>query len=201
MRIGIVLMGCVVLSANGCAQGGAPSQAPSQARALAMPSRAVAPAGRIFDARLETNLDSQSAEPGDPVHAQLDEPLLSSDGAAIAPRGTPLIGRVLSVGKQGVSRITLQFDGLLLGGRVYPIESRVRWAESAQVTHPEPASLGSTVANLYPDVEPSGPMARGVGGGPPPANVPLMLKRGTKIQLVLERPFRIAEPVGAEGEE
>ncbi len=193
MRMGTLLTCAVVLAASACAHSGAAPNLPGVERSLASTGSAIAPQGRIFDARLDTNLDAARAEPGDPVQAHLEEPLLAEDGSVIAPRGTPLVGRVISAGQEGGSRISIQLDGMLIRGQVYAIDSRVIWVESARVSHPEPASPDSTVANVYPNVAPAtGPLPEAVGGGPPPETPPLRLNRGTKLQLQLERPFSLA---------
>ncbi len=202
MRLAMLLTCALVLSTSACARPTPPTSATSASRVLATPGSGVAPRGRVFDARLDTNLDAQRAEPGDPVQAHLDEPLLAHDGSVIAPRGTPMVGRVVSASRDAPIRITIRIDGLLVGGRVYRIDSRVRWAESARVSHPEPASEGGTVANIYPEVAPRGALPTAVGGGPPPEVAPLTLPRGTKIQLVLLRPFALGAPLqSAPGDE
>jgi Bacterial conjugation TrbI-like protein len=50
--------------------------------------------GTSINASLKSSIDSKKAKAGDPVTAEVTEPLKSSDGRTILPKGTKLVGQV-----------------------------------------------------------------------------------------------------------
>jgi len=153
--------------------------------------RARVPSGQAFRAALDTPLSSERSRPGDRIRAHLLDALIGSDGSVIAPSGTPLVGYVLSVDRAGTNRLTVRLDGLVLARRVYPIDAVVRAVAAARVETRTPVGADDLVATVSP-LGPSASAAGAVGGGPPPAVVPLELPRGAEIQLELARPFELA---------
>jgi hypothetical protein len=196
MRSAVVTCSSLLAAlALSCTQAAHPTPSSSSAARTAEAElramRPTAPAGRTFDAILDVPLSSLNVEPGDAVLAHLAEPLIGGDGRVVVSRGTPIVGKVLSVQRVGANRITLQLDHLLVKGRDVPIDSRVRWAERSLVTHPAPAGPDAAVANLYA-LSPE-PTAAPIGGGPPAMPLPLELPRGAKVQLVLLQPFSMPD--------
>src|SRR4051794_33129852 len=74
--------------------------------------------GMSINAELNSSLDSKKAKPGDPVTARATEPVKSSDGRAIIPKGAKLMGRVTEVKSRSKgdseSALGIQFDKAML---------------------------------------------------------------------------------------
>lgn len=156
--------------------------------AVAANDAALVPSGLSFHAHLDRPLSTGRARAGEHFTATLDDPLRSSDGAEIAPRGSQLMGRVLDVDRVGVQRLTLQFDGIWLSGRLHPIDAQILRIQDARVIASDAADPATLQAFVYP-VLPRTLPAPQVGGGPPAEIIPVELARGAQFQIVLIRPF------------
>ena len=70
--------------------------------------------GTSINAKLNSSVDSKKAKPGDPVSAEVTEPLKSSDGRTILPKGTKLVGQVTQASARGKgdsqSMLGMQFE-------------------------------------------------------------------------------------------
>src|SRR5256885_7228117 len=75
-------------------------------------------AGMSINAELNSSLDSKKAKPGDPVTARTTEPVKSSDGRSIIPKGAKLMGRVTEAKSRSKgdneSALGIQFDKAML---------------------------------------------------------------------------------------
>ncbi len=92
-----------------------------------LPGRAVTvPAGTPIAVRLQANVTSASAAPGQQFDAVLEDPLVV-EGKTIAPRGTPVIGRVVGARSSGrlhnPGYLRLTLASLVLDGKTVPVET------------------------------------------------------------------------------
>ena len=182
-------------TAAACAKSPAPSSA---AGASANEIAATLPAGLAFHAHLDRALSSDDVRVGEPFTATLDEPLRSSDGTVRVPSGAKLTGRVIGVDRGPVGRLSLQFESLYVGGGAQPIGVHVVDIEHVRVAGADATSTSdasSSVAFVYPlqPTELPAP-AEPVGGGPPPAAIPVEIARNAQLQLSLSRAFTPPAP-------
>jgi hypothetical protein len=74
--------------------------------------------GMSINAELNSSLDSKKAKPGDPVTARTTEPVKSTDGRSIIPKGAKLMGRVTEAKSRSKgdseSALGIQFDKAML---------------------------------------------------------------------------------------
>ena len=120
----LVFSGAVALAAFAQTQTPAPKQTPSQA-----PSQTQTPSentgtegtlgpGMTINAELNSSLDSKKVKPGDPVTAKATEPVKSSDGRTILPKGAKLVGKVTESKARSKgdseSMLGIQFDKAML---------------------------------------------------------------------------------------
>ncbi len=193
----------VALSSWSCAQRAASPAASSAAVAEAPPNAAgaIVAAGETLDASLDTPLSTESSRPGDRIRAHTAEPLLAVDGSVVAPTGTLLLGTVTGVERAAAPRLAVRIDGLVVAGRVYPLDAKVRAISAAQIEAPADGARDPLVVELSPAAPAApGPLApldssssgRAIGGGPPSDARPLELPRGTRIELDLVAPFELA---------
>ncbi len=92
------------------------------------------PAGAMLRMRINRGLDSNHIRPG----TNFDGLVLTdvvADGAVAIPRGATVTGTVVDAKKAGVFKgegeLSLQINGLTLGGRSYPLTSEI-WANNGQ---------------------------------------------------------------------
>jgi hypothetical protein len=127
-----VLLGCAI-AATGCKGVGA---APSSTAAAGSPETqkppfaenkpVVVPASTAIYVRLQQSLYSSSAQAGQRFSAVLDEPVVL-DNQTVAPRGTPVEGRVVAARESGhlhnsgYLRITL--SSMTLNGKSVPLQT------------------------------------------------------------------------------
>src|SRR5258707_1424381 len=74
-----------------CATGAA-AQSPTPAETAS--SEASLASGTVINAELNSSIDSKKAKPGEQITAHTTEAVRSTDGRAILPKGTKLVGRV-----------------------------------------------------------------------------------------------------------
>jgi hypothetical protein len=74
--------------------------------------------GTVINATLNSSIDSKKAKPGEQITAHTTEAVKSSDGRAILPKGTKLVGHVTQAAArsngQSESMLAIQFDKALL---------------------------------------------------------------------------------------
>ncbi len=156
-------------------------------------------AGVTFRASLDVALSSESTKEGQWFTATLLVPLDATDGSTVAPKGAKLRGQVLAVERDGVNRMVLRFESVEVREHFLPIHAQVMRIESVRVAPSNAADPDSTAVSVYP-LRPPELSGTGVGGGPPPEQLPLALETGAYVELYLSRPMvvgrttRVDEP-------
>ena len=132
--IAVLLSGMLLLAA-GCSGVGAQPPASSAAIAdnpdsqklpFAETKPLVIPASTAIYVRLQQSLSSRTSQPGQRFSAVLDEPLMVDD-QTVAPKGTPLEGRVVAarhsgrLHNSGYLRITL--SSITVNGKTMPLQT------------------------------------------------------------------------------
>ncbi len=192
-RSSVVLSALVVLFGFACTttQTRAPVTATSSGSVDEAVQVTTVPAGRAFDARLDQPLSSVRARPQELIWAHLVAPLVSDDGRVVAARGAELRGHVVAVDRDGVNRIALQFDGVVINGRLYPVHAQLIHIESARVVAREPMDPEVLAVDVYPPL-PAELTSQAIGGGPPPVAIPVELPAETNLHFYLTKPLSIA---------
>jgi len=118
----------VQASSSGSATASGAAQAGQNGAALA--------SGSTFNAALSAPLDSKKCKPGDPVSARTTEPA-KSDGKAVFPKGTKLVGHVTQASARGKgdseSALCIVFDkAVLKNGEEVPLNVAIQAIASAQ---------------------------------------------------------------------
>jgi hypothetical protein len=97
-----------------------------QPSASLVPGNVTIPAGTAIAVRLQTGVSSASARAGDQFEAVLDEPILVN-GNMVAPRGTPVTGRVVQARSSGrlhnSGYLRLSLASITLHGRAVPVQT------------------------------------------------------------------------------
>ena len=128
LLLGMVLdIGCSGVGAQPPASSTAnPDTSDAQKLPFAENKPVVIPASTAVYVRLQQSLSSRTAQPGQSFSAVLDEPLMVDD-QTIAPKGTPLEGRVVAarnsgrLHNSGYLRITL--SSITLNGRTMTLQT------------------------------------------------------------------------------
>jgi hypothetical protein len=91
-----------------------------------VPSAVTIPQGTAVAIRLQQSISSASARPGDSFDAVLDEPIVI-DGQMVAPRGTPVVGRVVAARKSGhlhnSGYLRLTLASITISGKAVPVDT------------------------------------------------------------------------------
>jgi hypothetical protein len=92
-----------------------------------LPSSSVTiPAGTPITVRLQTSLSSNSSATGQQFDAVLDEPLVV-DNKTVAPKGTPVVGRVVAARSSGrlhdSGYLRLALASISVDGKLVPVQS------------------------------------------------------------------------------
>src|SRR5271157_4454360 len=86
----------------------------------------VLPGGTPIIVRLRSELSSGESQPGDSFEATLDEPVMV-EAAAVAPRGSRVVGRVASVGAADLAQhsgyLRLTLSSVEIGGRAFDVHT------------------------------------------------------------------------------
>jgi hypothetical protein len=103
---------------------GAAAQSPTPAETAS--SEASLAGGTVINAELNSSIDSKKAKPGEQITAHTTEAVRSTDGRAILPKGTKLIGHVTQASArsngQGEAVLAIQFDkAVLKDGQEVPL--------------------------------------------------------------------------------
>ena len=104
--------------------GGAAAQSPTPAETAS--SEASLAGGMVINAELNSSIDSRKAKPGEQITAHTTEAVRSTDGRAILPKGTKLVGHVTQASArsngQGEAMLAIQFDkAVLKDGQEVPL--------------------------------------------------------------------------------
>src|ERR1700676_4735738 len=98
-----------------CATGAAAQSAPPSEN---VSSEASLAGGTAINAELDSSIDSKKAKPGEQITAHITEAVRSTDGRAILPKGTKLIGHVTKASArsngQSEAMLAIQFDKAVL---------------------------------------------------------------------------------------
>ncbi len=91
-----------------------------------VPSQVTVPSGTPVPVRLQANVSSASSEPGQQFDAVLEEPLVVN-GQTVAPKGAPVIGRVVAARHSGrlhnSGYIRLTLASIEIGGKQVPVQT------------------------------------------------------------------------------
>src|SRR5260370_42256359 len=106
-----------------CATGAA-AQSPTPAETAS--SEASLASGTVINAALNSSIDSKKVKPGEQITAHTTEAVRSTDGRAILPKGTKLVGHVTQASArsngQGEAVLAIQFDkAVLKDGQEVPL--------------------------------------------------------------------------------
>src|SRR5258708_31669694 len=104
--------------------GGAAAQSPTPAETAS--SEASLAGGTVINAELNSCIDSKKAKPGEQITAHTTEAVRLTDGRAILPKGTKLVGHVTQASArsngQGEAMLAIQFDkAMLKDGQEVPL--------------------------------------------------------------------------------
>src|ERR1700737_797728 len=150
----------------------APSPPPSETAS----SEASLAGGMVINATLDSSIDSKKAKAGEQITAHTTEAVKSTDGRAILPKGTKLIGHVTQASArsngQGEAMLAIQFDkAVLKDGQEVPLNVVIQAVAApsrgaAPTNNPSnnPSMSGSrgarpdntTTAQPYPSTSPHG---------------------------------------------
>jgi hypothetical protein len=151
------------------------------------------PAGTEFTARLNEAIGSDSSTPGQFVTLTTISPLQDIAGVVVAPPGSKVRGRVVSVDRGAIPTIRLTFSNL-------ETKDHGTLSLAATVKNPATGTPGATYSTeeiyspslaynavLLPPGpgRPSGP----VGGGPTEQGATIHVPAGTAFRLVLTKPL------------
>ncbi|HEY3818170.1 MAG TPA: hypothetical protein VGL81_13415 [Polyangiaceae bacterium] len=94
--------------------------------------------------RLDQAVDTRLNAPGEAVSATLIQPILATNGDALVPEGTRLLGRVEAVYHSPFPRIVLVFDSLGLQGGSVPVGTNVLSVQESRYRElPQPPGVTS----------------------------------------------------------
>jgi hypothetical protein len=186
-RIGLTLLAAAMVTASAAAQtqsgaqggaqasadaskqgrqaSGSGSAAASEAAQVGQNSTTLA-AGSTFNAALSAPLDSKKCKPGDPVNARTTE-AAKSDGQAVFPKGTKLVGHVTQASSRGKgdseSALGIVFDkAVLKNGEEVPVSVTIQAIASAETSASAAGSDIDTMGGLGTSTSGTG-MAGGRG--------------------------------------
>ena len=186
-RIGLTLLAAAMVTASAAAQtqsgaqggaqasadaskqgrqaSGSGSAAASGAAQVGQNSTTLA-AGSTFNAALSAPLDSKKCKPGDPVNARTTE-AAKSDGQAVFPKGTKLVGHVTQASSRGKgdseSALGIVFDkAVLKNGEEVPVSVTIQAIASAETSAGAAGSDIDTMGGLGTSTSGTG-MAGGRG--------------------------------------
>lgn len=112
-RFAAAFAAATLCAAGAAAQVPQPSETTSSEASLA--------GGTAINAELNSSIDSKNAKPGEQITAHITEAVKSTDGRAILPKGTKLIGHVTKASArsngQGEAMLAIQFDKAVLKGK------------------------------------------------------------------------------------
>jgi len=110
-----------------------------------VPTTLTVPAGTVVAVRLQSSVSSATAQPGDTFDAVLDEPLVVK-GETVAPKGTPVTGRVVEAKSSGrlhdSGYLRLTLASISIKGRNVPVQSSSLFAKGANHNKRNAALIG-----------------------------------------------------------
>ena len=123
----------------------APAPEPARPRFVTMS----VPAGTNFAVRMNQELSTRSATPGQTFTATLSEPLLADDGTVLVPAGATVRGRVTESSKSGRSgqqaQLRIDFTSVSYGGETYSLSATTLEAEAHLQTRDSKATQAAKV--------------------------------------------------------
>lgn len=184
----VAIFGAIAVASLGTACSHEQSDAKSAEQATASE---LVPAGTTIDAQLDTPLGTRTSSAGQSFTATLSAPLRSSTGDVVAPPGSTLRGRVVSVLGSPADTIQIKLDALDTNLSSTPI--------SATLAKVQPSAAFRAVDVYSPglnyDAVLTVPSNRAVGGGPAEQASPhrgaLQIPVGTPMRAVLRQGIRV----------
>lgn len=153
--------------------------------------------GTALSVRLQTALSSADSRLGDSFQAVLEEPLIVSS-RTLAPRGTPVTGKVLAA-KASASRydpgyLRLTLTSILLNGKSIPLHSSSIFAKAAANKKPEiPALQKSGAEDQSATLQSTQNSADGTVSSIYPNHSNVRFSTGRRLT------FRLAQPLHVQG--
>lgn len=148
----VAVSGCATMGGSGTTEGGAvgtSGTARTGPEQVTGSERNVVPVGQQIDVRLQTTLDSGTAEPEQRFEATTVVDLMQGDEVLI-PAGTPVRGVVRSVNPAGrVDRsgsMTLAFDQIEIRGREYDMRAMATQVFESRGIREEAGTVGTAGA-------------------------------------------------------
>lgn len=206
-QFAIVLTAALVLA--GCASRGVGTASRTGPVYTTAADPGVIPAGSSIEVRTNEAIDADTASVGRTYSAQLTQPILTSDGATIAPAGSPTQLVVMNVQEGGVvtsDQVALGLQSITVGGRTYPV-----YTETFET---EQTGLGATgrTARMVGGGALLGTLVGAIAGGGTGAAIGAVtgagagaaiqvLTRGSAVRVPAESvlTFRLEQPVRMEG--
>jgi hypothetical protein len=109
------------------------------------------PAGTPVAVRLQTPLSSESAHPGDPFQAFLDEPIII-EGQVVVPRDSVVSGRVVAArpfdGLQHPGYLRLTLYAIAIGDNSQAVETTSRFVKGGPSSKSRPIPLIQNISRL-----------------------------------------------------
>lgn len=205
-RLRVVLAMSLSLVLWGCSQGTDPSAATGDetpeissppAESVSDPAATlIVPAGTELRVRLAHSLSSATNQSGDEFEAILDHDLVVDD-RVVAPRGSPLTGRlsdVVSSGKvKGRAKMTLNFTTLQVSDTPYVIESDPISVEAEETVKEDAVKVGigagiGAVVGAIAGGKKGAAVGGAIGGGGGAAAV--LLTKGNEVEFEAEQDFQ-----------
>ncbi len=176
-----------------CATGAA-AQSPTPAETAS--SEASLASGTVINAELNSSIDSKKVKPGEQITAHTTEAVRSTDGRAILPKGTKLVGHVTQASArsngQGEAVLAIQFDkAVLKDGQEVPLNVVI---QAVAAPSREASAFGSdTERSTMPGTAPTNT----------PSNNPSMSgSRGARPDnTTTAQPYPSTSPHGTPGDE
>ncbi len=110
-----------------------------------VPTSVTIPAGTVVAVRLQNSVSSATANPGDNFEAVLDEPLVVK-GETVAPKGTPVTGRVVEAKSSGrlhdSGYLRLTLSAININGKALPVQTSSLFAKGANHNKRNGALIG-----------------------------------------------------------
>jgi hypothetical protein len=151
--------------------------------------------GTVINAELNSSIDSKKAKPGEQITARTTEAVRSTDGRAILPKGTKLVGHVTQASArsngQGEAMLAIQFDkAVVKDGQEVPLSVVI---QAVAAPSREASAYGSgTERSTMPGTAPTNT----------PSNNPSMSgSRGARPDTTTTQPYPSANPHGGPGDE
>lgn len=175
-----------------------------------------APSGTTFAVRLNQELSTRTASPGQTFTATLSEPIVAADGTTLIPAGATLRGRVTESKKSGSAgdqaQLRIDFTSVTYAGETYSIDATTLDAEAKLVTRDSKASqaakvgggavLGGVLGRVLGKDTKSTVAGAAIGAAAGTAvamgtaDVDAVIPAGARVTVRLDTPIRVTQEVG-----